>query len=124
MNMSKLEKKDVGKSKSLRKTSTVEEKLSNAGNEKEQTRRQQIFTTNVENSLGGIGTSKSIDKKRIGAEKHGELKSCDTGSLSRESSKLCEGKTEDTKDETLKSHDDYLRTGQKPRLAEGTDWQN
>ena len=31
------------------------------------------------------------------------------------------GKTEVTKDETLKSHDDCFRTGQKPRLAEGTD---
>ena len=34
------------------------------------------------------------------------------------------GKTEETKDETLKSQDNDFHTGQKPRLAEGTNCQN
>ena len=34
------------------------------------------------------------------------------------------GNTEERKDEILKSHDDYFHTGQKPRLAEGTDCHN
>ena len=32
------------------------------GNQKEQTKQQQIFTANTENSLGETGTSKSIGK--------------------------------------------------------------
>lgn len=80
------ERKDVGKSKSLRKSaSSVEERLSNAGllctnggnpfrkmikivtflfasvgHQKEQTKQQQIFSADTENSLDGKGTSKSV----------------------------------------------------------------
>ena len=95
------ERKDFGKNKSSRKTSSiVEERLSNAGllllflkkneirsgnsgnpsrkmvkivafvfvslgNQKEQTKQQQIFTANAENSLGETGTLKSVGELNL-----------------------------------------------------------
>ncbi|XP_068739799.1 uncharacterized protein [Montipora capricornis] len=59
----------------------------------------------------------SKDQKNFAGEKDGGLKSCDAGSSNGKISKLSEDKTEEKKDETLKSLEDSFHTGEKSTLA-------